>query len=138
MSDLRGRIASSALVIGNLPEIPGYNGSLLQIDDDEAERIAKDLMDAAESIAHLEAENKALRERADHIADAGKMVAPEGWVSVPAAASSAMLDRAVSFALNTTLSSEYTWPQYMADLWKQMLAGAIQQPAPPSPAAMQR
>lgn len=38
-------VASS--IIGNLPQLPGYNGSVLTIDDVEAERIANDLDKAA-------------------------------------------------------------------------------------------
>lgn len=37
LSDLR----TASVVIRNLPETPGYNGSLCTIDDVEAERIAK-------------------------------------------------------------------------------------------------
>lgn len=35
------RVASA--VIGNLPELPGYNGSVKTIDDEEAARIQKDI-----------------------------------------------------------------------------------------------
>jgi hypothetical protein len=37
------RLAVASAIIGNLPEIPGYNGSVLAIDDTEADRIAADL-----------------------------------------------------------------------------------------------
>lgn len=33
-------------------------------------------------------------------------------------------DRAVSFGLNVTLHSGYSWTQYMRDLWDIMLAAA--------------
>lgn len=57
-------------------------------------------------------------------AAAASPVVPEGYALVPIVASAAVLDRAVSFALNVSLSSEYTWSDYMRDLWAQMLSGA--------------
>ena len=39
-------ISASSAVIGCLPEDPGYNGSVLLIDDTEAARIEKDLDEA--------------------------------------------------------------------------------------------
>lgn len=54
-------IGVSSLVIGNLPENPGYNGSVLLIDDDEAERISKELDSAADNLreatAHIAAQD---------------------------------------------------------------------------------
>ena len=52
----------------------------------------------------------------------------QGWKLVPIEPQSAMLDRAVSFALNVKLSSDYRWTDYMKDLWATMLAGS---PPPP-------
>lgn len=52
---------------------------------------------------------------------------PAGMALVPVVASPDVMDRAVSFALNVSLSSEYTWSDYMRDLWAQMLSTA---PAP--------
>lgn len=53
---------------------------------------------------------------------------PQGWKLAPVEPDSAMLDRAVAFALNVSLSSEYRWTDYMKDLWATMLAGS---PPPP-------
>ena len=52
----------------------------------------------------------------------------QGWKLVPIEPQSAMLDRAVAFALNVKLSSDYRWTDYMKDLWATMLAGS---PPPP-------
>lgn len=41
MSELLSRMRTAAIVVGNLPEEPGYNGSRLRIDDEEAAEIAK-------------------------------------------------------------------------------------------------
>jgi len=54
--DLDARLSSSAIVIGNLPELPGYNGSILQIDDAEAARVAMDIDEAAQAITDLRAQ----------------------------------------------------------------------------------
>lgn len=48
----------------------------------------------------------------------------DGWVMVPKIPSSAMLDRAVAFALNVTLSGDYGWSSYMRDLYARMLTAA--------------
>jgi hypothetical protein len=45
-------------------------------------------------------------------------------ITVPIEPTPAMLDRAVSFALNVVISGDYTWTAYMRDLWATMLAGA--------------
>lgn len=55
-------------------------------------------------------------------------VSTPGWKLVPIEPQSAMLDRAVAFALNVKLSSDYRWTDYMKDLWATMLAGS---PPPP-------
>lgn len=54
---------------------------------------------------------------------------PEGYVLLPEEPSSAMLDRAVAFALNVSLGGDYSWTDYMRDLWKTMLAA---RPAAPT------
>lgn len=46
----------------------------------------------------------------------------EGWKLVPVEPTPAMLDVAVSFALNVSLSGEYNWSSYMRDVWLRMLA----------------
>lgn len=58
---------------------------------------------------------------------------PDGFRLVPVEPTSAMLDRAVAFALNVTLSGEYNWSAYMRDVWRAMLAAspAPSQDAPP-------
>lgn len=43
-NELASKLTTAAVIIGNLPELPGYNGSILTIDDTEAERIAADLV----------------------------------------------------------------------------------------------
>lgn len=53
MKELISKLRTCAIVIENLPEIPGYNGSLLQIDDTEAETIAKDIFSAAEKMEYM-------------------------------------------------------------------------------------
>lgn len=40
MKELLSRLRTAAIVMENLPEQPGYNGSVLTIDDTEAEKIA--------------------------------------------------------------------------------------------------
>lgn len=49
---------------------------------------------------------------------------PPGHVVVPIEPSAAMLDVAVSHALNVSLSSEYNWTRYMTDIWARMIAAA--------------
>ena len=57
IEDALKAVCGSSAIISNLPENPGYNGSVLLIDDEEAERIAKDLDDASaamrEVLAHI-------------------------------------------------------------------------------------
>ena len=43
-------------IIGNLPELPGYNGSVLVIDDIEAENICRDLGSISGAISAIEAQ----------------------------------------------------------------------------------
>ena len=50
LTDTLQRLIGASVVIGNLPERPGYNGSILQIDNEEAERIASDLTQAAATL----------------------------------------------------------------------------------------
>jgi len=49
-------------------------------------------------------------------------LAPEGWQLVPKEPTEEMLDRAVAFALNVSLSDGYRWTDYMRDLWKRFLS----------------
>ena len=51
---------------------------------------------------------------------------PAGYALVPIETTDTMLDRAVAFALNVSVSSEYRWTDYMRDLWAGMLAAAPQ------------
>ena len=46
-------LSQSAAIVGNLPELPGYNGSILTIDDTEAERIDLELTQARAAVAEL-------------------------------------------------------------------------------------
>lgn len=48
----------------------------------------------------------------------------DGWQLVPVEPTPEMLDVAVSFALNVSLSGEYNWSSYMRDVWLRMLAAA--------------
>lgn len=52
MDTIISRLRTAAAIIRCLPQQPGYNGSILLIDDTEAERIEADLSDC---IAELEA-----------------------------------------------------------------------------------
>lgn len=52
---------------------------------------------------------------------------PDGFRLVPVEPTQEMLDRAVAFALNVTLSGDYNWSAYMRDVWRTMLAAS---PAP--------
>lgn len=51
-------------------------------------------------------------------------------LTVPLEPTEEMLDVAVSFALNVSLSGEYNWSAYMRDVWQRMVKAA-----PPSPDA---
>ncbi|KGS75376.1 gp42 domain protein [Burkholderia pseudomallei MSHR7334] len=53
-------------------------------------------------------------------------VIPAGWKLVPIEPTFAMLDRAVTFALNVRIGGEYRWKNYMVDLWSGFLASAPQ------------
>lgn len=53
MKELISKLRTCAMVIENLPELPGYNGSILQIDDTEAESIAKDIYAASEKMEYM-------------------------------------------------------------------------------------
>lgn len=48
MKELISRLSVASVVIGNLPQLPGYNGSVLTIDDTEAATIEKTIDDALE------------------------------------------------------------------------------------------
>ena len=50
---LLSKLSVASAVIGNLPELPGYNGSILTIDDTEAARIEADLDEVREAFAEL-------------------------------------------------------------------------------------
>jgi hypothetical protein len=47
---------------------------------------------------------------------------PEGFALVPVEPTPEILDRGVAFALNVTLSGDYTWSDYIADMYRHMLA----------------
>ena len=44
-----------------------------------------------------------------------------GYILMPVNPEPETIDRAVSFALNVSLSADYTWSQYMTDLYKHMM-----------------
>jgi hypothetical protein len=46
-------LTTSAIVIEHLPGLPGFNGSILTIDDTEAERIGRELTEARAAVAEL-------------------------------------------------------------------------------------
>jgi hypothetical protein len=48
----------------------------------------------------------------------------EGQAIVPVEPTPEMLDVAVSFALNVSLSGDYNWSAYMRDIWLRMVAAA--------------
>lgn len=62
----------------------------------------------------------------DRFAGGGNMIS-DGFALVPLTPTPAMLDVAVSFALNVKLSSEYNWTQYMTDVWARMVDAAMAQ-----------
>ncbi len=43
LKELISKLSVASSIIGNLPELPGYNGSILTIDDIEAENIEESL-----------------------------------------------------------------------------------------------
>jgi|GEM_PF-1929706 len=49
---------------------------------------------------------------------------PDGYVLVPREMTPEMVDSAVKFAINVSLSSSYGWAKYMRDLWGINLAAA--------------
>ena len=49
-------------------------------------------------------------------------------LTVPLEPTEAMLDVAVSFALNVSLSGEYNWSAYMRDVWQRMVKAAPAEP----------
>jgi len=64
--DVLAVMNQSALLIGNLPELPGYNGSILMIDDGESSRIDRELTQACAVVADL---IDAARAVVDHLHD---------------------------------------------------------------------
>ena len=52
------------------------------------------------------------------------MLNKEGQAVVPIEPTPEMLDVAVSFALNVSLSGDYNWSAYMRDIWLRMVAAA--------------
>jgi len=52
---LVARLGGSSAVIGGAPSAPGYNGSIVQLDDIEQRRIEKDIDEAAQAITDLRA-----------------------------------------------------------------------------------
>jgi len=62
--DILKRLAGASCVIGNAPALPGYNGSVLTIDDEEATRCAADIDAGIAEIVELRAELAAMRAEA--------------------------------------------------------------------------
>ena len=54
--------------------------------------------------------------------DIQSIYVPPGYIIVPIDPEPETIDRGVSFALNVCLSADYTWSQYIHDLYKHMLA----------------
>lgn len=50
----------------------------------------------------------------------------EGWVIVPREPERVVIDRAVAFALNVSLTGDYNWSAYMSDLYRRMIHAAAQ------------
>lgn len=59
---LQSAMIQAAIVISSLPPNPGFNGSILLIDDAEADQIADDCEAAADAISRLHALNAELVE----------------------------------------------------------------------------
>ena len=55
---------------------------------------------------------------------------PAGYELMPLEPTPEMLDVAVSFALNVSLSAEYGWSAYMRDVWVRMIAVSLCAQAP--------
>ncbi|WP_244097331.1 hypothetical protein [Burkholderia cenocepacia] len=53
---------------------------------------------------------------------------PAGYTLVPIEPDTAMLDRAVAFALNVKIGGKYRWTEYMRDLWARFLADVTTSP----------
>lgn len=51
---IRQQLAVNSLFISNLPGLPGYNGSILQIDDVGAATVAKELSEAADFVTRIQ------------------------------------------------------------------------------------
>jgi len=60
-TDIVERLRVAAIVLDHLPELPGFNGSVLMIDDVESARCAKAMFAAAAEITRLRAEDEVLR-----------------------------------------------------------------------------
>lgn len=66
---------------------------------------------------------------ADNYEPMPHVTAPKGWKLVPVEPTHDMLKRGVDRALRSAISGAYRWPDYMADLYRDMI-----DPAPPAPA----
>ena len=53
LTPLISKINTAAIIINSLPQLPGYNGSILSIDDEEATRIARELNKVADALAAI-------------------------------------------------------------------------------------
>jgi hypothetical protein len=51
--DVRSILSVSSVIIGGLPELPGCNGSILTISDDDAERVSRELDEARDVFVEL-------------------------------------------------------------------------------------
>lgn len=64
-------LRAASVIMTGLPELPGYNGAVLIIDDDEASRISMEISEASEAFELLERE---LAEKTDAVQDAADMI----------------------------------------------------------------
>lgn len=76
-----------------------------------------DLRDAANECLNLADSHRRQMLYSRLVEDSDALLAQPAPEVEPTAA---MIDAAVAFALNVSLSSDYTWSQYMRDLWLTM------------------
>ena len=80
------------------------------------------LDDAADEIERLEEKMDYLEAQVERMAKGlESLKIPSGYILMPVNPEPETIDRAVSFALNVSLSADYTWSQYMTDLYKHMM-----------------
>lgn len=61
------RLRVGGIVIDHLPELPGFNGSILTIDDVESAKCAHAMFDGAAEITRLRVEAEALRNTIERV-----------------------------------------------------------------------